>query len=121
MTCKDCIHYDVCDGYKTFDVEINHENCREFKDKSLFIELPCHINDIVFVTPTISNGLDHITQMECLGFQISKPNYTADLFRKENGKSHKMYNAGFDMFGDTVFFTKEEAEAKLKELEQNNA
>ena len=102
--CESCLHFNVCEA----DGE-----CTEYKDKTYFVKLPCKLNDIVFVIPTESNGFESITKMECLGFQISKPCFVADLFRKENGKSSKMYQPGFDDFGKTVFFTKEEAENEL--------
>lgn len=41
MTCKDCIHYALC---KFMDGEI----CNHFKDKSLIIELPCKVGDVVY-------------------------------------------------------------------------
>lgn len=46
MTCKDCIHYEVCDD--TYSLEFcGTEICKEFKDKSNFIELPCKVGDTV--------------------------------------------------------------------------
>lgn len=39
--CRDCIHYEACQlwckGYA--------ESCDTYKDKSLFVELPCRCND----------------------------------------------------------------------------
>jgi hypothetical protein len=54
MTCKDCVHYDVCkifnngrkeniDAYKDVDVF-----CRSFKPESRFIELPCEVGQTVY-------------------------------------------------------------------------
>lgn len=39
MTCKDCIHNEVCCGTHTDD----SPTCCDFKDKSRFIELPCNV------------------------------------------------------------------------------
>ena len=44
-TCKDCIHYDVCDYFVKIRIETLSdancsENCLFFQDKSEFIELP---------------------------------------------------------------------------------
>ena len=57
MTCKECIHYDVCGGYTPSDLDRDvfdycregrsdeipdiEERCSGFKDASLYIELPC--------------------------------------------------------------------------------
>lgn len=54
MTCKDCIHYDLCVAIAfTINHVINHENeaekmCRHFKDKSKFNELPCKVGDTIY-------------------------------------------------------------------------
>ncbi|MBQ5687990.1 MAG: hypothetical protein IIV23_09820, partial [Ruminococcus sp.] len=50
MTCKDCIHYDLCrscsriqlgwHGNSVHYVENIEEICKDFKDRSRFVELP---------------------------------------------------------------------------------
>ena len=37
--CRNCIHYNVC---------ISHEECKDFKNKTRFVELPCKIGDIIY-------------------------------------------------------------------------
>lgn len=39
MTCKDCIHFEVC--LKNGDARPDIKYCSCFKDKSRYIELPC--------------------------------------------------------------------------------
>lgn len=121
MTCKDCIHYDTCydrcEHWIEFELTAETE-CKDFKDKSRFIELPCKFNDAFYIIPTANNGFEEITRVECLGFQISKPEPVADLFRKESGKSNRLYQAGFDMFGKDIFLTREEAKEALKRSEE---
>ena len=53
MTCKDCIHYDVCVESGRTILEFYGENdainfCSYFKDVSKFIEVPCSIGDIIY-------------------------------------------------------------------------
>ena len=43
MKCENCIHYDVC--YK----HMWCEDCNDFKDKSLFVELPCRCKDCEYL------------------------------------------------------------------------
>lgn len=49
--CGNCIHYDVCDKY----VEASESfpemkgGCGAFKDKALFVKLPCKIGTPVFI------------------------------------------------------------------------
>lgn len=47
MTCKDCIHCELCDMYSKFGItDVNEYDttiCGLFKDKSKLIELPCKV------------------------------------------------------------------------------
>ncbi len=125
MICDKCVHQNACinayasmghfvDETKVKDHSRDILQCEQFADKSKSIELPCKLNDLFYIIPTDDNGFEDITRVECLGFQISKPEPVVDLFRKENGKSSRLYQAGFDMFGESIFRTREEAERHLK-------
>ena len=50
--CTDCIHCDVCAKYnKVYERELSHRyctECKDFKDKSRYIELPCAVGDTVY-------------------------------------------------------------------------
>ena len=48
MTCKECIHYDVCKALEDEVDMISTYQCGCFKDKSKFIELPCKVGDTVY-------------------------------------------------------------------------
>lgn len=77
MTCKDCIHYKVC-CQKTLHVvtgmdfvyryKYNHIErvCKDFKDRSRFVELPVKISDKYYMdikqAKTVSNMLLTISQ-----------------------------------------------------------
>lgn len=75
---------------------------------------PCKFLQKYFVIPTIENNLSDITEMKCIGFSLSHDSYNANLITDKN----KLYQPCFGAFGKTVFLTKEEAEAKLKELKK---
>lgn len=47
MTCKDCIHYDVCkDLAETLEMEgCICNNFYHFKDKASIVELPCKVTN----------------------------------------------------------------------------
>lgn len=52
MTCKDCIHYNICCLWSTSDLDKDesYKYCfGNFKDKSRYIELPCKVGDKVAV------------------------------------------------------------------------
>ena len=111
MTCKDCIHIDVCKnligGWKTLC-------CEDFKDRSQFVELPCKVGDAVYVIEDIAGEWkiikDHV---ETIGIGYYADGVNIYQF---NGIKTDGY---FEDFGKTVFLTREEAEQALKERENN--
>ena len=44
-TCKDCIHFVVCDEVPTKSAD----DCDFFKDRARFPELPCKVGNIIFI------------------------------------------------------------------------
>lgn len=130
MTCKDCIHYDVCavkskmhstlqfekgkrvntDFYE--DVE---KRCEHFLDKSRYIELPCKVGDTVWIADKERNyvekytvsGIDMYDNGNAVITEVRVYNYFA-LGIKRRG-----YTANY--FGKQIFLTREEAEKALKE------
>ena len=118
-TCKDCLHIDVCeirtcymcDGFACDDCEIHSnygkipsiKNCKYFKDRNRFVELPCKIGDTVFVV----NGFKEIDELEVDYYVVGK-----------NVISVGMVDDG-EYEIETVFLTREEAEQSLKERERN--
>lgn len=124
MTCKDCIHYDVClkQQYIDFVNEDWSRKCKDFLDKSKIIELPCKVGDTVYylgghyerhktkvyVNKVIKSIVDHIT----IG-QKGVPQI--DVCNDENAWT--TFDC-VDDFGKIVFLTREEAEKKLEELRE---
>lgn len=133
MTCKDCYHYDVCHirinsidflpvikgkvsissiMYKECDDVEKH--CLHFKDKSRIIELP---------NIEIGQELFYIDQYEkrVKSDTVSKLTFEKNDLGIDTGVWSEDY--GFSMFfsdvGKSLFLTKGEAEAKLKELNEN--
>lgn len=108
MTCKDCIHYDVC-GFEWCDSEAL-TFCKDFKDKSRIIELPCKIGDKIYNV----KWWDDIPETKIInGKKYSR------IVRKYKITKSKFTLYDLNWFGTKVFLTKEEAEAKLKELNEN--
>lgn len=121
MTCKDCIHYDIChNNFKNIDLneEMTDEHCCVyFKDKSRIIELPCKVGDTVYY-PWIYDGQCGVSfnKVESIKIYVNG----LPLMVVEDWKSDMPMPISFcnEDFGKTVFLTKKEAEAKLKELEK---
>ena len=100
-TCKDCVHYALClkasymppyiDLSAKYDV---NESCRDFKDISKFIELPCPIGTTVYMIVSAHDSYDG-TEYKTV---IQAP-FTFDKLKS---------------FNRTIFLTEEKAERKLR-------
>lgn len=126
MTCEDCYHYEACKekfaGLRKICVENPEKHleldpraeiaCQQFKDKLLIIELPCKVGEELFLTDYLMYhhrlkeykfiGERVVMVIEC--FELQR---TCKRFVDEH-------------FGVTVFTDKSKAEAKLKELNNND-
>lgn len=113
MTCKDCIHSEVCllqtEKVKELGIpicwDINNNDCSTFQDKSKFIELPCKVGDTVY---SVWCGLSEKAKV-----MVDTINYF--IFDEYGLRADTNYLSGA-IIGETYFLTKEEAEEKLKEL-----
>ena len=115
MTCKDCLGDVFCskqDKKKRVDKYCADadEVCKYFKDKNRFIELPCKIGDLIFaVCSEYNEDTLKIEEHIVLG-----ANYT-HLFIYDN-EQERISTLRIEDIGNFLFLTREEAEAKLKEL-----
>jgi hypothetical protein len=91
--------------------------CTDYKDKSLIVELPCKVGDVVYNIESLS-----IRTLKIVSIHLSDEG----SIRRKKHKSHfiaietnSKMNGKFklDSFGTTTFRTYEEAEKKLKERE----
>lgn len=106
-TCKDCINYDVC----TIGNENDETMCNLFKDKSHIIELPnVEIGQELFYidrfTKTVKSDI-----VSRLNWEETDLGVQTGILSENNG-----FSEFFSDIGKTLYLTKEEAEAKLKEL-----
>ncbi|MGN0502909.1 MAG: hypothetical protein ACI4HN_08285 [Ruminococcus sp.] len=106
-SCKDCLHYDVCEARIAADENYperkytENNNCCNFKDRTRFVELPCKVGDTVYDM----YGLDY--KIEC----IVIANRTIIWCRRLNYPSMPF---NIPEIGKTVFLTREEAERAWK-------
>ena len=126
MTCKDCIHYDMCGGFipsdldkevfdycregRTDEIPDIEKRCNSFKDKTMYIELPCRAGDLIYdAYDAIKNGGGKIRELK-------PPEIKINIDRRNRPWIIiSGYYFALEDFGKTVFLTREEAEAKLKE------
>ena len=142
-TCKDCLHDYVCyrhcelqndEGCDCCNIKVcTYENCAEkcpsFTDKSRFVEPSCQLWDKVWVIDKIldrDNG--GLKKVICEG-EIIKVSYNA-FSTPEEWLDYRWDSLMFGQcarhdrvdlcIGKTVFLTREEAEAAIKEKEKEN-
>lgn len=116
MTCKDCMHYKLCEiqafnGFnKNFEPEKDWKHCGCFKDKSKYIELPCKVGDRVYVICYKGNVQPYIRTETVLHMNYMQGK---SLTLWQIHTEYAVYNA------KDVIYTKSEAEQKLKEMKEN--
>lgn len=121
MTCKDCIHNEVCSQFSKVD-GANHEyytytnlseKCEYFKCKSEFVRLSCNIGSTVYFVDVEFNS--DTKNFDPKIYKTVVDSYTANKF-------YTLYHTrrGNDftdsMLGRTVFITREEAKKALLEM-----
>ena len=127
--CENCIHYDVCTLVMAKAKHLTEQTVRKylnegnactdhFKDKSLFVELPCKVGDTVYYLNTQYHmALYRNTIYEAKVARIVATSLGVALVIHIRDESGCCEIPDVKDFGKTVFLTKEEAEAKLKELQ----
>lgn len=106
MNCNDCLHKEVCAGY-----EVTMLECKDFADKSLYIKLPCKVGNEIFRIVEAANGL-YAPFVPALADKVEP---FGICYRNLMGSYSCI---PFDEMGKTVFLSREEAEAALKEREK---
>ena len=128
MTCKDCIHYDVCMDYTSlknsnFAQNFNESDiiCDHFKDKSRIVELPCKVGDKVYYIHETYWDKDYKNQV----INDNVRNRILKIVERQNHATnlaleviHFDYCFIIDWIKGDIFLTKEEAERALKEREK---
>ena len=113
--CKECIHCAVCDFD---DDEIEYTAlCSFFKDRSLFVELPCKVGDTLYTIVTGNRIREWIVaDISFFSYSVVKIVITADS-KDNNGTDHMRF--GKHYLNHSVFLSREAAEQALKEREEN--
>lgn len=126
-SCKDCIHFEVCDSGSSIDEFMEHgtytngveKECDTFKDRNRFVELPCKFGDIVYeMVLNRDKSFSHWNIHEVVGVHLGD-------FPDLRGHKRQEYLVTFckimnflgriplNKLGETVFLSREEAEKAL--------
>lgn len=110
--CENCIHFECCCKWHS-------EECRNFKNKSLFVELPCKVGDKVYRIWSIGKHGKSIAEFVVTNVSQIMENIWVIRYQKQAKSLYStptIYQCNFNEIGKTVFLTQAEAEQKLKEL-----
>lgn len=113
--CKECLHYDVCREWNAKFIEHRMKMgegcvCKNFKPKSLCVELPVRVGDKVYVANFITK---EIQEFEVEHIELDK--YANWFILDIKNEYTRKYS--FERIGTLFFLSREEAEAELKEKE----
>lgn len=109
--CKNCIHGCICN----ISCMNEPDGCGDFQDKSRVVELPCKVNDILYVTEYDSDSDEgYIEKVKVNSIEIDE--YGISVYTKNINNSYETYYASD--FNESVFLTREEAKKAIEEAEQ---
>ena len=111
--CENCYHARACLNSLSENKGLNNAEsfvCEHYKDKSLIVELPCNVSDIVYEVD------GEIYELKIKKVIVSKSNMEFECFDIDS-----IDDAEFNLndIGKTVFLSHEEAERALEEREKN--
>lgn len=116
MTCKDCLHYEVCaNHYTRSTLDYIHGECTNFTDRAEWVHLPCKVGDMVYKVSFVHKN---ITPLKVEGFVcnlISWKVHCTHLIPSWIGNQKEHIYISFSSFGKNTFLTSEEAEKALEE------
>lgn len=115
MTCKDCLHYSVCQYRRGREMLPTGNQCKDFTASSEWVHLPCEVGDIVYYF----HGAYHSKNKN--NWKVRPIKVTE--FSTKIGRSGKLYPLSIiangtryplTSIGKTVFLTRKEAEKALE-------
>lgn len=128
-SCKECLHYDVCEARIAADENYSernyteNNNCSNFKDRTRFVELPCKVGDVVYsYCEDLFRILPYFIEQIIISYDSDSPNNEYVTFNGISSSASELLDDmdfTVDEIGKTVFLTREEAEKALEERENN--
>ena len=116
-TCKDCAHYNLCnitqiDYQPKNTIQHIEEYCRQFKDPSRLVYLPCKAGDRLYV---IFPKNKHIAEYVVIAFWVEESGIVIRIVDTRFFTVSVLFTRDI---GTTAFLTREEAEQALTNKNQ---
>lgn len=115
MTCKDCLHYGVCSGHAFEEKYCDKDNCLDYTNRSEWVHLPCRLNLPKELYRYMFDDDYKKIVVKCKVGKITGYGFT--LIHYPDGRE---WEYDYDRIGKTVFFTQEEAEKAIKEMNSSD-
>ena len=116
--CENCYHYEACLNSLSENKGLNNTEvfvCEHYKDKSLIVELPCRVGDVVYVLYTCD--LPHeIEQVIIESINIRKE-HVQIVF--SNISAITVWENDWSAYKKYVFSSREDSDRALEESEKN--
>ena len=119
--CSVCDVAECCDSLEEMLEKLSHYE--DLEEQGRLIELPCAVGDTVYLISSqyseCSKHQERFNDYNCQGCEDECDSHKEYfIYVNENISAEWIVRAmGLNRFGKTVFTTREEAEAKLKEME----
>ena len=113
MTCKDCIHNEMCFGTHTDD----SPTCCDFKDKSRYIELPCKVGDTAYADFSGKGYYYDECKVKHIEFNSdwTEPLFTLICYEKADYRTYWLSDFGKEWFLEPTERTKKKKALKERE------
>ena len=124
-TCKDCIHYNVCEYHIDEETKMTVEECTHgFKHKDQFVMLPAYVGQELFIVHTLYDFDYEARTFITRGYKIEEGKVS--MLQQKVNKTWKVRITtngsvcDYELcdFGVHVFSTKQAAKDRIKTLEE---
>lgn len=112
MTCKDCLHYEVCNYHICEETEMTVTECPKFTDSSEWVYLPCKVGTVVYIPEIEVDKIERKLVTKIYRTTVDGYSVNARYIMYHTSKGNNFMDS---MLGKTVFLTREEAEKALEE------
>ena len=112
--------FDICGLVKETEEVLNKlAEYEDLEEQGRLIKLPCKVGIVVYRITSYLNGESVITKGKISDYQIDCYCYENQFYFCEDSRRHSIW-CDMSEFCKTVFLTRAEAEAKLKELKESD-
>ena len=119
MNCTNCLHYNACLGWvgredeERFLESNSPEKCDCFNNKELYVKLPCKRGDRLYI---VLRGANEVLFGDVRKLTLSNKNGIIVCIGYKKGSHYTSGNFTTNSFGETVFYTEQEAIAAASKV-----